>query len=249
MSNSDLHMIQALLDSRRLVELGRMLHLPIHQVDLNYVIHCTLGELFGEHSPQPWCCEDRGFDRGKKVRVLAYSDSDATKLQEIASEYASPPVYAACVWQSLASKPMPALFTKGRRYRFNLHACPVQRMSKAGQHWQEGSEVDVFVARAWRVGPEIDLQRSEVYQQWLTDYFERQTGAVLEDVKITNFKLERFYRRSKNSKRKGHVFKKPAVTFEGQLEVTDERAFYRLLRKGIGRHKAFGFGMLKLKPV
>ena len=34
----------------------------------------------------------------------------------------------------------------------------------------------------------------------------------------------------------------------GELEVTDPEAFNRLLATGIGRDKAYGYGMLLLRP-
>jgi CRISPR system Cascade subunit CasE len=41
---------------------------------------------------------------------------------------------------------------------------------------------------------------------------------------------------------------KPDVTLRGRLSITDSAAFADLLRRGVGRHKAFGFGMLLLRP-
>ena len=38
-------------------------------------------------------------------------------------------------------------------------------------------------------------------------------------------------------------------TVEGTLTVGDPDAFSRLLARGIGRHRAFGFGMLLLRPA
>jgi CRISPR system Cascade subunit CasE len=38
------------------------------------------------------------------------------------------------------------------------------------------------------------------------------------------------------------------VTFEGELQVADAAAFAALLARGVGRHRAFGFGMLLLRP-
>jgi len=35
----------------------------------------------------------------------------------------------------------------------------------------------------------------------------------------------------------------------GVLQVRDSAAFAALLARGIGRHRAFGFGMLLLKPA
>jgi len=41
----------------------------------------------------------------------------------------------------------------------------------------------------------------------------------------------------------------PDAVFKGVLQIHDADAFNRLLRRGIGRHRAFGFGMLLLKPA
>ena len=41
----------------------------------------------------------------------------------------------------------------------------------------------------------------------------------------------------------------PDAVLAGVLEVTDGEAFAALLRRGVGRHRAFGFGMLLLRPA
>jgi len=41
----------------------------------------------------------------------------------------------------------------------------------------------------------------------------------------------------------------PDVVLAGQLRVTDPQAFAQLLAKGVGRHRAFGFGLLLLRPT
>jgi len=43
------------------------------------------------------------------------------------------------------------------------------------------------------------------------------------------------------------TMKRPDVTLTGTLTVTDSDAFGTLLRSGIGRHKSFGYGMLKVR--
>jgi CRISPR system Cascade subunit CasE len=35
---------------------------------------------------------------------------------------------------------------------------------------------------------------------------------------------------------------------EGTIEILDSAAFVRLLARGVGRHAAFGYGMLLLRP-
>jgi CRISPR system Cascade subunit CasE len=40
----------------------------------------------------------------------------------------------------------------------------------------------------------------------------------------------------------------PEAHFEGILEIKDAEVFRVLLQTGVGRHKAFGFGALMLRP-
>ncbi|MEE8524028.1 MAG: type I-E CRISPR-associated protein Cas6/Cse3/CasE [Thermoanaerobaculia bacterium] len=46
----------------------------------------------------------------------------------------------------------------------------------------------------------------------------------------------------------GAVPERPDALLTGTLEVTDPDAFATLLARGVGRHRAFGFGMLLLRP-
>jgi CRISPR system Cascade subunit CasE len=41
----------------------------------------------------------------------------------------------------------------------------------------------------------------------------------------------------------------PDAMLAGQLRVTNSQAFAQLLANGLGRHRAFGFGLLMLRPV
>jgi CRISPR system Cascade subunit CasE len=42
---------------------------------------------------------------------------------------------------------------------------------------------------------------------------------------------------------------RPQALVKGVLNIADSDAFNRLLARGIGRHRAFGYGMLLLRPV
>ncbi len=46
-----------------------------------------------------------------------------------------------------------------------------------------------------------------------------------------------------------HSLAGPDVSFTGVLTVADPDRFATLLAHGVGRHAAFGFGMLLLKPA
>lgn len=247
MTDTDVHMIQATLDARRLAEVGKMLGLPLDRVDQNYLVHCTLGELFGDDAPKPFCVEGQSED-GRRLRVLGYAQKGSEQLEQAANTFASPAMHDMCDWDEFASKPMPTSFAPGTRLGFELYACPVQRMSSDGPKWSEGSEVDAFLVECWDVDDEeVDVDRADVYERWLEGYFERRGGAKLDTATMKTFSLEKFFRRTQGNNRKGVTFTRPATTLIGELEVTDSEAFAEILRGGIGRHKAFGFGMLKLR--
>jgi len=42
---------------------------------------------------------------------------------------------------------------------------------------------------------------------------------------------------------------RPQALLKGVLTVKESNTFNRLLARGIGRHRAFGYGMLLLKPA
>ncbi|MBS3762088.1 MAG: type I-E CRISPR-associated protein Cas6/Cse3/CasE [Planctomycetes bacterium] len=242
-----LYMVQMWLEMKRLVELARALHLPLNRTDDNYITHCALKELFGDIAPAPFSVE-KGDAR--HLRVLGYCSVPLTELQIRAREYASPLGYEICNWDRLASKPMPDRFTAGTRLQFKLRACPVVRKSSEGKYHSAGTEVDAFLSRVWEVDdPEVDIDRAEVYNDWLQDQFARRGGAKLLSSRLKRFSIERMVRRAHEKDRTSTVIKRPDSTLEGQLEVTEPEAFQSLLKKGIGRHTSFGFGMLKVRPA
>lgn len=241
-----LFMLQLWLDIPRLVELGRALHLPVERTDYNYITHCALHEVFGDQAPGPFSLES---SVAKHLRVLAYSAVPPSELQKQAQSFASPLAYTLIDWTRFASKPMPLEFAKGTRLGFELRVCPVVRKASAGNHHRAGAEVDAFIARVWEVDDsEVEIDREDVYRSWLAAQFERHGTAVAHSVRLTRFSLERMLRRAHGDTRRAAFIKRPAATLEGDLEVTDGGRFSELLRAGIGRHRSFGFGMLKIRP-
>jgi CRISPR system Cascade subunit CasE len=233
------------LDVRQLVQLGRALHLPVQQVDDNYITHCALRELFGSAAPGPFSLENRN---GKHLRVLAYSTLSADDLQAAAQAFGSPMVYQIPDWSRAISKPMPTGFSQGTRLGFEVRVCPVIRKAAAGKYSSAGAEVDAFLSRVWEVDdPKVSIDRGDVYRDWLTDQFERSGAATLRSVQLKQFSLERVFRRDHGEHRQATTIKRPTATMTGDLEVTNGAEFIGLLRRGIGRHRAFGFGMLKIR--
>ena len=256
-ANTALHMVQLHLDAKGLTTLGKMLHLPLAQTDTGYLVHCALGELFQDDAPKPFSVENES-QNGRQVHVLGHTAADADTLQTNAQLDASPTVYEICDWDKLAAKPMPETFPEGMTLQFELRACPVVRKASAGEGvnqngetrtWNEGDELDAFLAEAWTRPKEDDLDREQVYREWLARQFDIRGGAEVDSdaVAMTRFSIERMTRRTQGEDRSVTTIKRPDVTLTGTLQVTDGDAFVDLLRSGLGRHKSFGYGMLKVR--
>ena len=251
---SDLYMIQARLDGLELAKMAKVSHLPPHAADNGYLVHMTLRELFGQLAPQPFVINKY---KGRTLEILGYALNPVEEIQKHADTFAYPEKHRLCDWSRLSGKQMPKAWPEGKMLGFELKTCPVKRMAKSGKHHKKGAEVDVFLAKCWEMeDPSIPVDRYAVYREWLSDAFSRQSGARLEQksLEIISFRKARLVRRTQKPStgsengRKAIVLDKPEVTFKGRLTISDPKGFAQMLRKGIGRHKAFGYGMLLLKP-
>ncbi len=243
-TTQQLHMVRLHLPADRLFALGHARHLSVAEADLGYLTHCMLGELFGDEAPKPFHLESGA---GRAVTVLGYSAQPANILLARASSYGrergtvlAPP--------DIASKPLPAFFTAGQVLSFKVRICPVVRMSSSGPKNRKGAEVDAFLRRCRQVAdPSQPVDREDVYRQWLQGEVQRQGGCRLLVSRMSAFGIEKMTRRTQGEKRVARGMQRPDATFEGLLEVTDGERFLALLSRGLGRHRAFGFGMLLLK--
>ena len=82
--------------------------------------------------------------------------------------------------------------------------------------------------------------RELVYADWLA---ERLGGAATLEPGV---RLAHFLRR--RAARTGMAPEGPDVTLQGNLIVSDPVRFHQILANGLGRHKAYGYGMLLLRP-
>ncbi len=246
-------MVSLELKVRRLAQLGNARGLPLSRVDDGYLVHTALGELFGDMAPRPFAI--RGHRRGA-LTILGYSDGSAECLRQRADALAEPAVHNCCDWDTLACKAMPETWPVDAAFRFSLRVCPIVRRSGRGPNGERpGREMDAYLAYVER-HPEAGQSRSQVYVEWLKAALERKGGAEVEHAAVTGFSLRVFLRRDHQRKPRNVPVKphsrsqasgRPDVTVEGRLRVSETRAFGDLLRRGIGRHRAFGFGMLLLR--
>lgn len=236
------YMLQLELDPKRLMTLGKMLGLP-PQVDTGYLVHCALGELFQQQAPCPFFVQSSG---GQGVHVLAYSTIPHDALLATAQAFASPHVYN--ILKEVISKPLPTTFGAKMRLGFQLYACPVVRAHQETEHHRKGAEIDAFLAYCERHNASQDDEhsRSAAYLEWLKRQFAQRLGAELVQAQLRSFNLVSLYRR--DAGRKAHrLSRRPAVSFEGTLEVTSPEDFLPFLTSSFGRHSSFGFGMMMLR--
>ncbi len=194
--------------------------------------------------------------RSTHAHLYAYSASDQVTLRETAQAYALPEVATVCNWTQLDAKPLPESWRTGRRVGFEVRIRPVSRIASplpnsSGTAFAKGAELDAFLIEALRRFPpsigeheqqmkQAGRSRQSVYADWLS---ERLKGAAtLEpDVRLAHFQRRR-------AAREGFAPEGPDATLQGNLVVVDPARFQELLARGVGRHKAYGFGMLLLRP-
>lgn len=248
------YMLRLRLHSRALAALGQRRRLPHRADDTGYLVHSFLRELFGELAPSPFSIER---EEGRLLEVLAYADYRASQLREHASIFADPFHDSGVDWASFADKPVPDEWRPGQRLGFKVRVCPVVRRAKPGLGGEAaGREMDVFLARI-EANPADAADRYATYLEWLGAALERSTGASMLRASVDSFRLRRLVRRNGShepttvpatrSSDRG-ASGRPDVTVLGELTVTDSAAFVKLLRRGVGRHRAFGFGMILLRP-
>ena len=227
--------------------------------DADHAMHCLLTEGFGRDlAPKPFRLI-MPRDGGQGV-LYGYGAADSDALRQAADTFADPLQMRVLPLSSINSKPMPSEWQAGKRLGFETRIRPVVRLHKDPskvspallRHFKAGGtrpgkECDAFLWEAITYPENGGMQRSreEVYAQWLAGQLERHGGAQLEpgQTKLVAFQRTRSFRKQHSRYSEG-----PDVVMQGNLTITDPDAFAGLLARGVGRHRAYGYGMLLLRP-
>lgn len=240
-----LHMHDVRLEPRAFLEFGRARGLPNgngQEDDLGYGIHSWLTAAFGSDAPRPWRLLTGPYGL---MRVLGYADRSAVVLRSRFREFADPSTAAVCPVPDamITSKPMPA-WRSGRRLGFEVQCCPVGRQA------QTGAEKDLYLLRLDHQQEGAGLTREAVYCEWARDRLERTAACAVESIHVAGFRLTRQTRQAQGvpgGRVRSHPIR-PQVLLRGELTVGEPQALDQLLAHGMGRHKAFGYGMVLLRP-
>ena len=219
--------------------------------DLGDALHGLLRAAFGEHAPQPF----RYLD--ERQGLLAYTPLDA---QAMATQVAlADPLAAQTLGLGACSshegyrlRPFPTQWAPDQVLGFEVRVRPTVRGAQGEQ--------DAFLHAVAQAGGKegAPVEREAVYVQWLRQHLavrentapQPWQGAVeLLDVHLSAFARSKAVRRTQASAdqgRKGHASDGPDATLRGRLRIANPAAFGHLLARGVGRHRAFGFGMLLL---
>lgn len=213
--------------------------------DFGYAFHALLAATFGDLAPKPLRY------LGGREGLLAYTSADPESLR-LNAQLAAPDVARALGLDAMDARPFPEVWKTGQRIGFDVRVRPVVRT-------KDGRERDAYLhslgERSNGTPPPdhaVLAERATIYRDWLEKQFAVDDAAHIAEVRMDAFRLTRVVRKASGTgtgRRNAQVVSGPDVVFKGQLSVGHSEAFSRLLTRGVGRHRAFGFGMLLLRPA
>lgn len=209
--------------------------------DLGYALHALLAEAFDGRPPTP-------FRYMNEQGLLAYCDANENDLRRRIDAAPSETRHILGL-NRLRLRPFPVEWPTGKRLGFEVRIRPIIR-TKAGK------ERDLYQYRMEQQADgsqEKPPPRETIYREWLDSRLTAGDAAKLVNATMHGFTLRQVVRRpqksTEHSQRKPTGVTGPDVLFRGELEVADPNAFRGLISRGIGRHRAFGYGMLLLRPA
>ena len=251
-----LHLIQAPLDMRKFSRwAGNRGLMRRGAFDAGYAFHILLSAMFGKGVLQPF----RLFasERRASAALYGYADVDVTELRHTADAVTPPDCLDVLDPERMRSKRMPSHFERARRLGFDLRLRPVRRLrrdladAQLGHSLSKGAEVDAFRVEVIRRFPsgwadsdeaaaKAGITRQSVYAEWLAERFG--DAVAVEQCRLVAVNRTRAVRGSSGAP------EGPDAILQGTLAVSNEETFAGILRNGVGRHRAYGYGMLLLRP-
>lgn len=240
---------------------------------VDYSVHAAMRQIFGSLGLQPFFIDQKRSCVIAYTTATEEQFRSAWKDAYAREQHNCVNVCEALKMDSASCMgKMPSAWREGDTFLFSVRCKPIMRVSvpvtKPSKKISKTLESDVWLHRTYQKWkkeyPEEEDQenhplneyrkahikeRDPLYFKWLEDHFG--DAAKLEYAEITRQLNTALVLRG-NSEHTGAPKKStdrnsPDVTFEGRLRVMNSQKFAELLAHGIGRHKAFGFGMLLLR--
>ncbi len=254
---SELHLHRLVLDARAVLALATRQQLlgRFGDVDHGYLTHAALQALFGVAAPSPFVLEHELAPRRSQegaLSLLAYAPAPLEALRtQLRPEHA--PLLQ---WERCSSKAVP-LLPAGTELAFTAKVLPTVRTRRRAPGHEasgrgQGREVDAFLAACFRAGEDTVIDRAAVYRDWFAKALAGggPAAATLGEFSLLGFHRARLLRKEApggDGGRRRHLVERTSALVTGGLRIEDPAAFRTLLARGVGRHRAFGFGMLLLR--
>jgi len=221
-----------------LVAMGNHQRLAMRYVDECYLVHVWLCAAFGEGPTlKPWVVE--AYD-GHELHIMGYSKMDIAALREAAKANTTPELFETADWDACESRQMPNELSPGKRIRIKVRVCPTKRTIRG--------EKDAFLLAIDGKPKEFLVDREAVYADWLRDAVGRVCPGDLSDIRMSSFQLVNVFRRVQGDIRKSALPRLPEATMEATFTV-GEAGIGELFTRGLGRHRSFGLGMVRVIPL
>jgi len=241
-----LHLVRTRIDRMELARYAA--ETGVLDDDLGYALHLALRRRFGSTAPQPFRLLN---PEAARPLLLGYTTEPPT-----APAAATPDptgdwsVLPAIFPEALDARPMPPEWPSGLSLRFDLRVRPVRRYGTRARaaRGHGAGERDAFQV-AWDNPGDAPPGREQVYSDWLSERL--LPAARLDTAQMTGFRRVRVLRAQPGKAARGHGgrgIEGPDALLTGILTVLDGAAFTEMLARGVGRHVAFGYGMLLLTP-
>lgn len=233
--------IQVPLNLRELsVVSGRRGWGSVRGFDEGRALHHALGEIFGPKSLQPF----RLMVTPHKMDAVIYAYSTLSYDELRQNIQISPPdIEGVFDCAGLRHKTLDTSFALDHRLGFDIRIRPIRRLKKDDKSNRGTREIDAYQHAAESYGNEPDWHkentRESVYLAWLAERFG--SAAILESANLVRFQ--------RTIAARDRSIEGPDAVIQGVVRVKDEEAFASLISKGVGRHKAYGYGMILLRPA
>lgn len=226
-----LHLLQADIDMRNM---ARWSAAEGHS-DSPRALHCLVFHTFGSvRVPRAFVALEDPDQPREHATLLAYSTSTAEELREVARSNQSPVTAGIMNPYTFRSTSVPQPWREGTTLRFQVRTVPTFR--------PRGSVMELDLHRKQDASP----TREETYYHWLRRLMAERAGA---DAPLHTMELTKYNQRTVRRNPSSPIMTLPDVTIQGACAIEDPEKWAYALTVGIGRHKAYGYGMLLLSSA
>lgn len=200
----------------------------LREENRTYRVHQLLWKLFPDHQERPFLFREYENEQGGQCFYL---------LSNAEPQNSHPAL-------TLRSKPFAPKLHQGMQLAFELRANPV--ISKRGPEGKmQRHDVMMHAKHQARDQSKADFHHAmnQAAIDWLCDPQRLETWGI----HITGVPQVGAYRQHRMQRRKQHI-SLSSVDYQGILEVVDPERFLAQMLQGFGKGKAFGCGLMLIRP-